>query len=226
MKNTMKKPDSEQNRTELSQELVVGIIRGTHGLSGTMKIESTSGEIEHFFELEEVRVKKGSFDKVFKIEEVFGDSPLLLKLSGIESQEEAQRLSGCEILVPRDKACPLDEDEFYIEDLKNASLVYYPTVDKVKSIGKTKSNEEITKDASMDLKKIQPRIVGYITDVVEGGSGQLLEVALTESVNPSEHTTNAGQTQKTVFVPFRKEFIGTVDIARKEVQLMHLWILE
>ena len=31
---------------------------------------------------------------------------------------------------------------------------------------------------------------------------------------------------KRVLVPFKKEFIGTVDIKDKVIQLMHLWILE
>ena len=51
------KPSSEQKTMNKSKDLVIGIIRGTHGLSGTMKIESTSGEIDHFFSLKEVRVK-------------------------------------------------------------------------------------------------------------------------------------------------------------------------
>jgi len=145
---------------------------------------------------------------------VFGATPLLLQLDGIESQEEAKKLVGSEILVPRDMACPLYEDEYYVEDLKESALLYLP------------SNEANAKDASTELDRNTPILVGYITDVVEGGSGQLLEVALTESVNLlMQKPKDTEKTQK-VFIPFRKEFIGTVDIAKKEVQLMHLWILE
>ena len=68
-------------------------------------------------------------------------------------------------------ACPLYEDEYYVEDLKESALLYLP------------SNEANAKDASTELDRNTPILVGYITDVVEGGSGQLLEVALTESVN-------------------------------------------
>ena len=55
--------------------------------------------------------------------------------------------------------------------------------------------------------------MGNITDVVEGGGGFLLEV--------SEAATG-----KSVYIPFRSEFIGAVDIQRKQVELMHRWILE
>ena len=229
----MKKPASKLEPEAKSDEMVIGIIRGTHGLSGTMKIQSTSGEIEHFFALKEVRVKNGNFNKLFTIELVSGGNPLLLKLSGIESQEDAKALNGFEILVPRDFACPLNEDEFYIEDLKNAKLLYYPSIktnnsetdnietDTISVINKKKNTK---KDASTELVEKEPSIVGYITDVVEGGSGQLLEVALTESVNALLQKNDAKPTK--VFIPFRKEFIGNVDIAKKEVQLMHLWILD
>lgn len=214
MKQSMKKPSSEQKTMNKSKDLVIGIIRGTHGLSGTMKIESTSGEIDYFFSLKEVRVKKENHSKEFKVLSVFGATPLLLQLDGIESQEEAKKLVGSEILVPRDMACPLYEDEYYVEDLKESALLYLP------------SNEANAKDASTELDRNTPILVGYITDVVEGGSGQLLEVALTESVNLlMQKPKDTEKTQK-VFIPFRKEFIGTVDIAKKEVQLMHLWILE
>ncbi|HUH45167.1 MAG TPA: ribosome maturation factor RimM [Treponemataceae bacterium] len=214
MKQSMKKPSSKQKTMNKSKDLVIGIIRGTHGLSGTMKIESTSGEIDHFFSLKEVRVKKENHSKEFKVLSVFGATPLLLQLDGIESQEEAKKLVGSEILVPRDMACPLYEDEYYVEDLKESALLYLP------------SNEANAKDASTELDRNTPILVGYITDVVEGGSGQLLEVALTESVNLlMQKPKDTEKTQK-VFIPFRKEFIGTVDIAKKEVQLMHLWILE
>ena len=38
---------------------VIGIIRGSFGLSGKLKVESTSGEYEHFFELTDVTLMKG-----------------------------------------------------------------------------------------------------------------------------------------------------------------------
>ena len=57
-------------------------------------------------------------------------------------------------------------------------------------------------------------VLGKITDVLEGGGGYLLEVALSDSCD------------RKVLVPFNKEFIGKVDVKNGTVQLMHLWILE
>ena len=196
------------------QKLVIGIIRGTHGLSGKFKVESTSGECEHFFELQEVTLKIGTTEKTYKVESVEGNvNSLIMKCTGINSQEEAKKLSGSEILVPKDKACPLNEGEFYVEDLKQCKLVYLPNEKKPAKISGLAEN---TESAIM---------AGTITDVLEGGAGKLLEVELSESLKIASDSTDKAKT-KTVLVPFKKEFIGTVDIKDKVIQLMHLWILE
>lgn len=170
--------------------LITGRIRGAFGLTGCIKIESCSGEYEHFFDLEEIRLKfprqqaEASADTLYRIEKCeVRSSDMLLKLKGIDSPEAAKKLCGADILVPRDRACPLDEGEFYITDLCNAVLVYEGT------------------------------IAGTITDVVEGGGCSLLEV--------SEAATG-----NLCYIPFRSEFVGNIDIKKKQVELMHRWILE
>lgn len=190
---------------------MVGIIRGTHGLAGNCKVESTSGEFQHFTGMKDVVLRKNGIETKRTIEKVsFGGGILYIKFSGINSPEEAKKLSGSEIVVSREFACPCGKDEYYIEDLKQCSLVYCG--DKAKGLaGKT-----------------APIVLGTITDVLEGGAGDLLEVVLSESCELLAENVrkNASGEVRTVFVPFKKEFIGTVDISAKMVQLMHLWILD
>lgn len=194
------------------EKLVVGIIRGSHGLSGNCKVESTSREYEHFASMKEVTLRKDGLSKTYQIEQVFvGNRILYIKFCGIDTQEDAKKFSGWEILVPRENACPCGKDEYYIEDLKQCSLVYIS-------------------DAANGLAvKAAPAIVvGTITDVLEGGAGDLLEVVLSESCELLAENVRktASGISRTVMVPFKKEFIGKVDISCKTVQLMHLWILE
>ncbi|MBR5866468.1 MAG: 16S rRNA processing protein RimM [Spirochaetaceae bacterium] len=193
------------------EKFVVGIIRGSHGLTGSCKVESTSGEYEHFSDIKEVTLRNNGSEKKCNVENVsFGDRILYVKFSGINTPEEAKRYSSWEVLVPRENACPCGKDEYYIEDLKQCSLVYCG--DKAKGLaGKT-----------------APIVLGTITDVLEGGAGDLLEVVLSESCELLAENVrkNASGEVRTVFVPFKKEFIGTVDISAKMVQLMHLWILD
>ena len=171
--------------------LITGRVRGTFGLEGFIKIESCSGEYEHFLNLKEIKLQlpsKGTETQppelFYQVEEcVVRNTDALLKLRGIDSPEAAKKLHGADILVPRDMACPLERGEFYINDLCNSDLVY-------------KGNS-----------------VGTIADVVEGGGGLLLEV--------SEAATG-----RTVYIPFRSQFIGKINIPAKQVELMHRWILE
>lgn len=171
--------------------LITGRIRGTFGLEGFLKIESCSGEYEHFLNLKEIKLQlpsKGTETQppelFYQVEEcVVRNTDALLKLRGIDSPEAAKKLHEADILVPRDMACPLERGEFYINDLCNSDLVY-------------KGNS-----------------VGTIADVVEGGGGLLLEV--------SEAATG-----RTVYIPFRSQFIGKINIPAKQVELMHRWILE
>ena len=135
--------------------LITGRVRGTFGLEGFIKIESCSGEYEHFLNLKEIKLQlpsKGTETQppelFYQVEEcVVRNADALLKLRGIDSPEAAKKLHGADILVPRDMACPLERGEFYINDLCNSDLVY-------------KGNS-----------------VGTIADVVEGGGGFLLEVS-------------------------------------------------
>lgn len=187
------------------EQFVIGFIRGSHGVTGNFKVESTSGEYEHFANLDEVTLRNGDtgVSKLYKVENVeVGANTLFMKLAGINSPEDVKKVNGWEIVVPRDKACPLAKNEWYVEDLKHCAVVYKQGKDGF--------------------------VVGTVTDVVEGGTGNLLEVALAESselLSDSVKYTSGGKL-RTVLVPFINEFVGKIDVKNKTVELMHLWILE
>jgi 16S rRNA processing protein RimM len=119
------------------------------GVGGQVKVKSFSGETAHLALLTEVVLRKDGKDsrmKVVSVEEKGGS--LLFKFAGIDSPEAARALQGAEIIVPRDAAAPLGEDEYYIEDLKGV-CVYYGA-----------------------------EFLGHIRDVMEGGGGDLVELEL------------------------------------------------
>lgn len=198
------------------EQFVVGIIRGSHGLTGKFKVESTSGECEHFFNMTDVTVRHGGTEQNFKVESVEGTvNSLIMKLAGIDSIEKAKSFSGSEILVPRHMACPLKDGEYYVEDLKQCTMVYC-----------AKENDGLAEIAAPG----ELVSIGKITDVLEGGANDLFEVLVSESVyallHRTDNKTNDSNKDRKVLVPFRKEFIGTVDIKNRVIHLMHLWILE
>ena len=195
----------------LKDKFVVGIVRGSHGITGEFKVESTSGEYEHFADMDEVTLTNGTVSRLAKVESVSeGSNILYMKLEGINSPEEAAKFNRWEIVVPRNKAHKLQKDEWYIEDLKGCSIWYKETA------GDTAPAFD------------ENSIVGTVTNVLEGGSGYLVEILLSEScsfLSDDVKLTRKGN-PKTVYVPFKDEFIGKVDVDNRQMQLMHLWILE
>ena len=194
-----------------NDNFIVGFVRSPHGISGEFKVESTSGEYEHFAQMEEVALRNGKTgeQKSFSVEYAeVGGRDLYMKLAGIDSPESVQKYSKWEIVVPRDKACPLNKNEWYVEDLKKCALVY-------------KGKDGLAENSA-------PIKVGTITDVMEGGSGDLLEVLLAEDCDCLSESVKYDSNGKvrTVYVPLKDKFIGKVDVKNKIIQLMHLWILE
>ncbi|MCD1653428.1 ribosome maturation factor RimM [Treponema zuelzerae] len=189
--------------------MITGVVRSAHGLDGFVRVDSSSGEVDHFADLSSVvlRINKTGAEKSYDIEAVEGHSQcLLIKFRGIDTPEQAKTLAGAQILVPRDLACPLSEGEYYVSDLCQCVLVY------------------------------EGLPIGNITDVVEGGAGDLLAVTLfegsvPESVEASTHDASVSKKdapsgKQTRLVPMRKEFVGKVDLQARTVELMHRWILD
>ena len=202
----------------MNERFVVGIVRGSHGVAGDCKVESTSGEYGHFARMTEVTLRDGrtGSETLRAVERVTvrGHS-LLMKFAGIDTPEAVKRLNGHEIIVPRDLACPLDENSWYVEDLKQCTLVYPKG-------GWGRDGLEAGASPADFV------AVGTVTDVLEGGTGNLLQIKLAEDCTLLAEQVRfaANGKARTVFVPFRNEFVGEVDLERRQIQLMHLWILE
>ena len=130
-----------------TERFAAALVGPPFGLTGRVKIEPLSGEETHLLKLKNILLRKGTEEKEYQIEEVF-TAPLSVKFTGIDSPEAAKTLKGAEMLVPRWQAAPLNEGEFYIEDLRGL---------------------EVT---------AQGRTVGTISDVLEGGGGFLVEILL------------------------------------------------
>lgn len=205
---------------EQTEQFIVGFIRGSHGISGNMKVESTSGEFDHFYSMKEVTLRNGKTgdSKLCKVESVSeGAGTLYLKLVGIDSPEDVRKLGGWQIVVPRKYAKKLGKNEWYIEDLKNCALNFYSE----------QGDDGLAVWTAPAAGK--PVTVGTITDVIEGGSGNLLEILLAENCDLLAQNVKYladGKTVRTVYVPFNPRFVRNIDIKNKCIQLMHLWILE
>ena len=198
-------------------DLTVGFVRGSHGLTGEVRVESASGRYEHIAVLKEVTLVQKGISAKYAVENArVAGNVLYVKFTGVDSPEAAKKLNGAALQTSRENACPLKEGEWYVEDLKKCSLVYFG---EENGLGNDVAPTDDIRSRS---------VVGSITDVLEGGAGELLEVLLSEDcdVLKEEVKLNANKKPRTVYVPFNETHVGKVDIPNKSVQLMHLWILE
>lgn len=105
--------------------IAIGTIRTAWGLKGWLKLASFSGEWDHFVDLESVELMAPgkSATREYRVEDFrMHQSSGMFKLAGVESPEAGKALAGSEILVPRDHAASLNEDEWYLSDLVGLSL--------------------------------------------------------------------------------------------------------
>lgn len=108
----------------MEQFLQVGVISSTHGIRGEVKVYPTTDEKTRFQELKEVILDTGKEQMTLEIENVrYFKQMVILKFRGIENINDIERYKGRPLLVCREDAVPLDENEYYIADLIGMDVV-------------------------------------------------------------------------------------------------------
>jgi 16S rRNA processing protein RimM len=171
----------------VTERFAAGLLGGPFGLDGLIRLQSFSGEIAHLAGLCRVSLRLQDEEHVREVEKVSGSGArAFIKFKGVDSPEAAALLRGAVLLVDRKDAAPLGKDEFYVEDLRGL---------------------RVTADSGEN-----GEVLGTVTDVLEAGGGQLLELRLP-----------GGELR---LVPCRAEVFGEVDPAKGRAVLLNRWILE
>ncbi len=98
--------------------LRVGIIANTHGIRGEVKVYPTTDDISRFKDLKHVILDTGKEKKELTITGVkYSKQTVILKFKEFDNINDIERFKGCDLLVTRENAVPLDENEFFIADL-------------------------------------------------------------------------------------------------------------
>lgn len=108
----------------MTDRFQVGVIAGTHGVRGDVKVYPTTDDPGRFRRLKSVILTVHGKDEVHEVSGVrFQDKFVLLHLSGIESPEEARNYRQMPLLIERADAMPLEEGWYYIPDLIGMSVL-------------------------------------------------------------------------------------------------------
>ena len=108
----------------MEQFFQVGVISSTHGVRGEVKVYPTTDNPERFLDLKQVLLDTGKEQIPMEISKVrFFKQFVIVKFKGIDNINDIEKYKGKSLMVPREDAVELAEDEYYIADLIGMEVV-------------------------------------------------------------------------------------------------------
>jgi 16S rRNA processing protein RimM len=98
----------------MKEELTIGQIINTHGVKGELKVHPLTDDIKRFKKLKYVLVD-GEEKKVVWVKPQ--NDKVILKLEGVESIEEAEKLKSKYLKVKREDAAKLPEGRYFVVEI-------------------------------------------------------------------------------------------------------------
>lgn len=103
--------------------LRVGVITTTHGIHGEVKVFPTTDDMNRFKDLKEVILDTGKDYIPLEIENVkFFKNMVILKFKGINDINDIEKYRNKDLLVTRENAVKLEENEYFIYDLIDSEV--------------------------------------------------------------------------------------------------------
>jgi 16S rRNA processing protein RimM len=125
--------------------LLMGEVIRPHGLEGLLRIKSYAQAEDSFLRAETVLLQKGSVKpREYAVTSVRPHKNVhLMKLRGVDSLEEAERLKGARILIGKETLNSKSQDEYFWHELIGLEvyLIRGEYVGKIKYILPTGSND-------------------------------------------------------------------------------------
>lgn len=201
------------NHEQLTQEwLEIGTIVAPQGLRGELRVYPDSDFPERFLEqgtrwlqhpqtleIEAIELLGGRY--------VPGKNLYIIMIEGVENREQAEALRDYKLLVKKSDRPILEEDEYHVSDLINLEVYHQQTGENI----------------------------GIVIDVFTAGN-DLLEVKLhqqpeveTKPVRDLSQISRSSKRKKqktpknkpaTIFIPFVKEIVTVVDIAKGQIAII------
>ena len=108
----------------MDELLQVGVITSTHGIKGEVKVFPTTDDVNRFKQLKEVILDTRKEQMTLQIEGVkFFKQFVILKFKGIDDINDIERYSKRSLYVTRENAVPLGENEYFIADLIDLTVI-------------------------------------------------------------------------------------------------------
>ena len=152
----------------MEQLLQVGVITQTHGVRGEVKVFPTTDDPARFKQLKQVVLDTGKETLALEVESVkFFKQFVILKFKGYDNINDIERYKRCPLLVERDDAVPLEEDEYYIADMIGMEVVTEDgkSFGTLKDVMETGANDVYVIESKEHGEVLVPAIKECILDV-------------------------------------------------------------
>lgn len=170
----------------------IGEIVNVHGVKGALKVLPLTDNPVRFCSLAEVELvaKHGGTPETYKVlsASVSGNM-VLLRLSGIDDRNKAERLRGMFIELARDKAVKLPSDSYFIGDLIGCAVIEESgeTLGKLTDVQATGANDiyeitgsnkktmwlpaigDVIRNVDVEKGEITVRLLPGLREIYEGG---------------------------------------------------------
>ena len=160
------------------EPVVLGKLGSSHGIKGWLKITTYTDSVEGIFDYSPWLIKEqGEWREVKVLQWRFQGKAVVASLEGVETRDQAQMLTNCEIAVTQQQMETLPEDEFYWRDLIGCEVVNTKgyNMGKVQEIVETGSNDVLlVKANAKDGFGKAERMIPFVTEQF------IIEVNLTE----------------------------------------------
>ena len=102
----------------MEKQLQVGVISSTHGVRGEVKVFPTTDDVTRFRQLKKVYLDTGREMLPLEIQNVkFFKQFAILKFKAIDNINDIEKYRGKSLMIDREDAVDLDEDEYFIADM-------------------------------------------------------------------------------------------------------------
>ena len=156
----------------MEQMLRVGVITSTHGVRGEVKVFPTTDDAKRFKTLKKV-ILDGREPLELSIEQVkFFKNMVILKFKGYDNINDVETWRQRDLLITRDQAVELKEDEYFITDLIGLTVVNEEeaVLGRVKDVLETGANDVYVVELTGGKERLLPAIKDCILNVdLEGG---------------------------------------------------------
>ena len=151
----------------MEEFLQVGVISSTHGIRGEVKVFPTTDDPARFKKLKNVLLDTGRERLELEVQSVkFFKQFVIVKFRGIDNINDIEKYKGKRLLVPREDAVELGEDEYYIADLMGMEVFTEEgRFGVLKDVMETGANEVYIIDSDEHGEVLVPAIHYCILDV-------------------------------------------------------------